>query len=844
MDENINARLGSLSPAKRALLDKIKAAKLSVSAAETQRNEPIPRRNNPTLPAPLSFAQQRLWFLAQLDGLDATYNMPSAIELLGPLNIDVLTHVFDEICHRHEALRTNFVTRDGQAFQIIREARHTDIAVVNLENLNFSKQQEEYERLSLATCRAPFDLEHDHLLRLRLVRFGEERYILLMVVHHIVSDGWSNGNVLLKEICTLYEAFSKGLASPLLPLPIQYADFAQWQRQLLDGPRSEVLVKYWKTKLKGIPSLIELPADYPRPLRQTYSGKTTYFTIDSQHLQSLKLLGKPVGASLFVVLQAVFCALIARYTRQQTVVIGSPIANRTTKELEQLIGFFVNTLVLRTDVDPNTSFTNLLTHARDTFLEAYQHQDLPFERLVEAVDPERNPSFSPLFQVMLILQNQNEEREGLRIGDLRLNAVPIAADTAMFDMTLKFEEQSEQLFVELEYNTDLFKASTIQRFIEHFENILEAVIQNPNQKVSALQLSSPAELRQITNDFNRTHKDYPPQESICDLFEQQATNYPDRIAVLFEGQQISFGELNTRASHLAAHLKNLGATKETLIGLCAERSILLLVGLLGILKSGAAYVPIDPGYPKNRIKDMVDTAQLGLIVAQASTQPLFALDPVDVVCIDSDWSLIKSAAAAAFMVTRHTLLGDSLAYVIFTSGSTGKPKGVQITHNALHNFLQTMLEKPGLSRQSTLLAVTTISFDIAALELYLPLISGARIALVPKETAGDGHALVKLFFETQATALQATPATWRLLFASIEPEQLILEQALCGGEALSAELAERLLKSNADVWNVYGPTETTIWSARNSTAPTSADTQIRRLVAPSPTQAFLLLIQA
>ncbi|MEI8399415.1 MAG: amino acid adenylation domain-containing protein [Alcaligenaceae bacterium] len=815
MDENFEARLGSLSPAKRALLEKIKAAKVQASAAETQRNEAIPRRNDPTSPAPLSFAQQRLWFLAQLDGLDATYNMPSAIELLGPLDVTVLKKVFDEICDRHEALRTNFVTIDGQACQITRDSRQTDLAVVNLQDLTLSKQQEEYERLSLAACHAPFDLEHDHLLRLRLVKFNEQRYILLMVVHHIVSDGWSNGNVLLKEICMLYEAFSQGLASPLLPLPIQYADFAQWQRKLLDGPRSDILIRYWKTKLKGIPSLIELPTDYPRPLRQTYAGKTTYFTIDSSRLQSLKSLGKPIGASLFVVLQAVFCTLIARYSRQRTVVLGSPIANRTSKELEQLIGFFLNTLVLRTDVDPQAKFTQLLTQVRNNFLEAYEHQDLPFERLVEVADPERNPSFSPLFQVMLILQNQNEQREGLRIGDVRLKAVPIAAETAMFDLTLKFEEQSEQLFAELEYNTDLFKASTIQRFVEHFENLLDAIIQNPEQKVSNLILSGAGELKQITSDFNQTSKQYAQQETLCDLFERQAADYPDRIAVLFEGQQISFGELNVRASHLAAYLTSQGATTETLIGLCVERSPLLIIGLLGILKSGAAYVPIDPSYPTNRIKDMVDTAQLRLIVAQNSTKHLFALDPVDAVCLDSDWSLIKAAAATAFLVTRHRLPGDSLAYVIFTSGSTGKPKGVQITHNALHNFLQTMLEKPGLSRQSTLLAVTTISFDIAALELYLPLISGARIALVPKETAGDGHALVKLLFATQATALQATPATWRLIFASTEPEQLALEQALCGGEALSAELAERLLKSNAEVWNVYGPTETTIWSARN-----------------------------
>jgi acyl-CoA synthetase (AMP-forming)/AMP-acid ligase II/acyl carrier protein len=813
MATNFDERFSALSPTKKALLEKIKKAKQNLTNSAEQRS--IPKRSAPRTPARLSFSQQRLWFLDQLEGQNATYNMPSAVALNGPLNLDVLQQVFSAICARHESLRTSFIQSGNETYQSVRESNDVDLTFVNLEELSPSFQVQEYDRLTHSFCHETFDLAKDNLLRLKLIRFEKNKHILLLVIHHIISDGWSNGNVLLKEICTLYEAFSQKRPSPLAPLSIQYADFAEWQREILQGPYADKLISFWAKKLQNIPSLIALPTDRPRPLKQTFAGKTAYFSISKETLHALKILGKPLGASLFAVLLAGFYSLLARYSREDTIVVGTPVANRSNSELEGLIGFFVNTLVLRMDINPTASCVELISAVQKMFLEAYEHQDLPFERLVEAIKPERNPSFSPLFQVMLILQNQNQERAGLRIGDLHLSAIPVAADTSMFDLTLKLEEQNSQLDCELEYNTDLFDASTMKRFTEHFKNMLKGFVNRSDQAISTIPILSPDEVQLIVSDFNQTRQHYSETETICSLFEAQARQYPDRIAVLFEDQQITYGELNLRASHLASYLTQRGAQTETLVGLCIERSIHLLVGILGILKAGAAYVPIDPNYPSNRINGMISAAKITLIVGETSTASMLPVDSTELVCIDASWDQINTANPKRYLCTKQKLLPDSLAYVIFTSGSTGQPKGVQISHRALHNFLQTMQHQPGCQHDDTLLALTTISFDIAALELYLPLISGARIALVPRQTASDGIALAKLVHSTQANVMQATPAGWRLLFAAVEPEHLALDKALCGGEALTAELASKLLKGKSEVWNVYGPTETTIWSTRN-----------------------------
>lgn len=813
MNNESSADHSSLSQAKKDLINKIRLAKQSIALKHSEVS--IKKRINPELPSILSFSQQRLWFLEQLEGSNAAYNMPCAIQLDGPLNLLALEHVFQNLRERHESLRTNFVLIDGNPLQKIHQTTEIDIDQINLENLeSHDKKRTAYEHIAKEFSQAPFDLTHDNLLRLKLVRFHPQQHILLFVIHHIISDGWSNGNVLLREICTLYSAFSQGKASPLIPLEFQYADFALWQRSTLAGPLIEQKIDYWVNKLKGTPSLLELPLDFSRPAINSFSGKTKYFSIEGSTLRQLKDLGKSLGTSLYVVLQAAFSTLLFKYSRQETIVVGSPIANRSSKELEGLIGLFVNTFVIRTDFSSHATCVDIIKQARENFIESHPFQDLPFERLVEAIRPERNSSFSPLFQVMFILQNQNDERGNLKIGDLSLKVLPLAQESSMFDITLKLEEQENQLFGELEYSTDLFKESTIRSFIAHFKIILDGFISNPNQSIASLSLLNSGDYKKIISDFNQTKNNYQEFENVCTLFEKQVKECPDRIAI-FDGQeQISYQELNLRSSKLASYLSQAGAGNEVLVGLCLQRSINLIVGILGILKSGAAYVPIDPSYPLNRIEDMIDAANINLILTEFSLDAVLNNTTLHKIKIDTDWNNINQAVPTQFLFTQPENLSERLAYVIFTSGSTGKPKGVQISHSALYNFLQSMLESPSLNRFDSLLAVTTISFDIAALEIYLPLISGARIILAPKETSSDSFALSNLLLSTQASVMQATPATWRLLLTTIEPEQFPLKMILCGGEALTAELASRLIATDAQVWNMYGPTETSIWSTQ------------------------------
>ncbi|MBD9358038.1 non-ribosomal peptide synthetase [Methylomonas albis] len=810
--KDVVARFASLSPAKQALLQKARQA----AGGDEFTEGVIPRRASGGTWPPLSFAQQRLWFLDQLEGPGATYNMPNAIRLNGPLNLPSFEAVFQEIVRRHEVLRTNFIQQNGLPVQLIHAEIDCRIPVVDLQNLPEAQQESEFTRLAEQQARHPFNLAQDRLLRLSMIRLATDRHVLLFNIHHIVSDGWSNGNVLLREVLTLYSAFSQGKPSPLPALPIQYADFACWQRQWLSGQRLDNQIAYWQKQLSGIPTLLELPTDRPRPPIQTFTGTTHYFTLEAALLTRMKTLGQTSGATLFMTLQAGFAALLARYSRQETIVVGSPIANRQRKELEPLMGFFVNTLVLRTEFTDSLTGHELLAQVRHTCLQAYRHQDVPFERLVEAIRPERNLSFSPLFQVMFILQNQNEQTGDLHIGDLRISTIPQTAASSMFDMTLKLEEQNGALLGEFEYNTDLFDAATIERFVAHYHTLLTGIAMHPDSPVAGLPLLDQCGYQQLVRDWNATQYDYPLEQTVYGLFEQQALQHPDRIAVIWENEQLSYGLLNARANLLAGYLSTLGATTETLVGLCVERSAELLVGLLGIMKTGAAYVPLDPAYPKERLNAMIASSGLSLLLTQQAAASALPAGAARIVFLDRDW---PSIAATRPTTTASPIRTDRLAYVIYTSGSTGRPKGVQISHRALLNFLFSMRNEPGLGPDDTLLAVTTICFDIASLELYLPLITGGRIALASRETAADGFALRETINRTQATVMQATPATWRLLFAAEEPTSLPLRRIFCGGEALTGELAQQLLQTRAQVWNLYGPTETTVWSTASRVIP-------------------------
>lgn len=817
-------RLAKLSPAKRALLQRAK----NIGEQEQFNVVEIHKRDRSGGRDALSFAQQRLWFLDQLEGANATYNMPIAIRLIGMLDCQALQRVFDEIIIRHESLRTNFQSERGQPTQVISDHASLRISQVDLSFLDDAERERQLETLLRLEAQTPFNLARDLLLRVSILKLSELENVVAVTIHHIISDGWSVGNVLLHEFKTLYEAFVQGLPSPLPPLKIQYADFASWQRNWLSGSRLDNQLAYWKNKLAGVPALIDLPTDRPRPPVQTFTGAVHNFSLPADLVAEVKTLSQAAGCTLFMTLLGGFSALLARYSRQEEVVVGSPVANRNHQVLEPLIGFFVNTLVMRTTLGPETTGHELLAQIKKNCLEAFQNQDVPFERLVEHLKPERNPSFTPLFQVMFILQTQNQERTGLKIGDLSMTSIPMDAATSMFDLTLKLEEQGGELLGEFEYNTALFDLSWIERFVGYYTNMLKGLVRSRDQIVARIPLMSDAQTKAVVVQSNQTAQIYPFEQTVVSLFEEQTRLVPNRRAVSMGDKSMTYAELDLAAEKFASYLAKKGVGTETLVGLCLDRSLEMMVGLLGILKAGAAYIPLDPDYPKERLAAMIESSKLSIIVAQTTTESSLPEDTYATdsgercatrILIDRDWTEISSTSVRA---SKPTIAAESLAYVIYTSGSTGKPKGVQISHMALLNFLLTMQQRPGLSADDALLAVTTISFDIAGLELYLPLITGARIILVSRETASDGFQLLKEIEVNQPTVMQATPSTWRMLLAT-GTKSFPMQRILCGGEALDSSLANQLVQTGAQIWNLYGPTETTIWSMANEVKRSEAE---------------------
>jgi len=753
----------------------------------------------------LSFAQQRLWFLSQLEVHNTFYNMAAAVRLQGQLNQAALAQSLNEILRRHEVLRTHIKTVDEQPEPVISSVTTLPLPVLDLSELPTAQQETKVQELIRAEAQQPFDLKTDLMLRVKLLRLGEQEHIALFTMHHIASDGWSI-DVLVQELSVLYQAFCHQQSSPLPELPIQYVDFAAWQRQWLQGEVLAAQLAYWRQHLEGAPTVIELPTDYPRPAVQTFQGATYTFVLSQEQSIALKSLSQQEGSTLFMTLLAAFKTLLYRYTGSEDIVVGSPVANRNRAELEGLIGFFVNTLVLRTDLSGNPSFRELLSRIREVALGAYAHQDLPFEKLVEELQPQRNLSYNPLFQVMFVLQNTPKSE--IRLSGLTLSAVESDRTTAMFDLTLYIEETDSGLIGTFEYSTDLFEAGTIARMAGHLQTLLCGLVTDPDHHLYELPLLPEAEYNTLLCEWNNTQTDYPLNLCIHALFEAQVERTPDAVAVVFAGQQLTYQELNQRANQLAHHLQQLGVRPEELVGIYVERSLEMIVGLLGILKAGGAYVPLDPAYPQERLAFMLSDSQVAIVLTQ---QPLLANLPqhqAQVLCLDTDWETIRQNSVDNPV---HCATPKNLAYLIYTSGSTGLPKGVQIPHGAVVNFLTSMARQPGLTASDILLAITTISFDIAALELYLPLITGARVVLASRETATDGKKLIQSLTASGATVMQATPATWRMLLAAGWQGSQELK-ILCGGEALPRDLAAQLLVRGAAVWNLYGPTETTIWS--------------------------------
>ncbi|MEH2171962.1 non-ribosomal peptide synthetase [Nostoc sp.] len=762
--------------------------------------EKVTRGNN----LPLSFAQQRLWFLDQLQQGSSAYNLFRAVQLQGKLNIAALEQSFNEIIRRHEALRTNFVSIDGEPVQVILTEIKIKLPVVDLRSFSLEQQEAEIQSWVKLQTQYSFDLSTAPLLNILLLQLAEQEYILLFTIHHIVADGWSAG-IIIKELAAFYESFCTGKYCELLNLPIQYADFAVWQKIRLQKEVFATQIDYWKQQLGGDLPLLELPIAKPRPKQQTFAGKKQTFALSPVLTNELKALSQKQGVTLFMTLLAAFQTLLYRYTGQEDILVGSPIANRNRSEIEGLIGFFVNTVVLRNKLEGNSSFINLLKQVREVTLEAYTHQDLPFELLVEELQPQRSLSHTPLFQVMFALQNA--PGNDLKLSGLNLEYLSIENNTARFDLSLSFTDNAESLVGELEYSSDLFDADSISRMLAHLEILLGDIAEHPNKSISELSILTPAEQQQILRDWNYTEADYP-HVCVHELFATQVAKTPDAVAVVAGSQQLTYKELDEKANQFAHYLNSLGVGKEVLVGICCDRSLPMIIALLAILKAGGAYIPLDPTFPQERLAYMLQNSRTSVLLTQQHLLPNLTLHHVQVICFDSNW---ESIATQEINTSNSKIEPDNLMYTIYTSGSTGKPKGVQISHRNVVNFLTAMQQELHLTHQDSLLSVTTLSFDIAVLEIFLPLTVGAKVILASREIATDGAQLLQQLNNSAATVMQATPATWRMLLdAGWEGNSQL--KILCGGEALPQNLAHQLCQRCSKAWNLYGPTETTIWS--------------------------------
>ena len=758
--------------------------------------------------APLSFSQERMWFINQLNPDNAAYNVAAALRFSGSLNHEALTRTMDELVRRHESLRTTFHIQAGSPVQVVAPVAPAVWTRFDLRNIPEAQRETEAMRLMNAEAQYLFDLEHGPLARFSLIQVHDDQHLLVMNMHHSISDAWSMG-VIARELVALYNAYTSGV-QPQLPEPqLQYSDFAVWQREWFQGNILETQMAYWRKQLADVP-VLELPTNHPRPAVQTYRGAHQMITLPDSLLRSLQTLSQQEGVTPFMALLAAFQVLLYRYTGQADTAIGVPIANRRWLSAEDLVGTFVNTLVMRTNLSGAPTFREVLQRVKATALEAYAHQDLPFAKLVAELQPERDLSHSPLFQVMFNVVNVPVP--SITLLGLKTEFVDVEYQAAQFDLTLTVTDITDLHTATFGYNTDLFDEDTIVRMMGHFVALLNGITANPDELVVELPLLSEAEWQQLISDWNQTDMDLAGYRSIPQLFEEQVRRTPDRIAVTFEQTSYSYEELDRRANQLAHTLRKIGATQDAgalrLAGICMERSLDMVVGVLGILKAGMAYVPLDPAFPAERLAFMIDDSQMQILVTQPELVQKLPPHHAQVVCLNNSQPELDGPDESD---PGLNFTGDEPAYLLYTSGSTGKPKGVLIPHQAVVNFLLSMRQQPGLSSDDVLVAVTTLSFDIAGLELYLPLVTGARVVIASSKEASDAIRLADLIKGSAATVMQATPATWRMLVESKWEGKVDLK-ILCGGEALSRELADSLLERCQSLWNMYGPTETTIWS--------------------------------
>ncbi|GAB4560318.1 MAG: hypothetical protein Tsb0020_06870 [Haliangiales bacterium] len=768
------------------------------------------RDDSGALVFPASLMQQRLWFLDQVESGRAVYNIPQAFRLRGKLDRDALQAAVSEIVSRHESLRTCFQASDGKPMQVVSDI-DVSVEFTDLSELDEAEREAEAARRANELGQTAFDLTEAPLMRVSLFRLADNDHVLFLDVHHSVCDGWSLA-LLFAELSAVYAARVSGQPSPLPPQTIQYGDYAVWQHELFsdtrEGSSLSADLAFWKEYLSGDLEPLALPFDHNRPAEPSLGGKLARFSLSQAEAEAVGELAREQRTSLFMTLLAAFQAYLARISGQSDVRIGSPIANRDREEIRAGIGFYTNTVVFRGDLSGNPSFRELLAATREHSLKVLAHQEVPLERVVEAVNPDRRAGDNPLFQVMFALQQAPES--ALSLPGIDVSGVDVHSATSKFDLLLEMQELSAGMQCFLEYSTDLFDDATAERMVKHFQHLLHALVAEPDRPIADIPLLPDDEREQVLVTWNDTASDYPRDARLHDRVAAQVAARPDATAVIAGDDTLSYRELDQRSSKLARHLQTLDVGPDTMVGVYTDRGVDMVVALIGVLKAGGAYLPLDPSFPQDRIAYMIEDSGTPVILTQAELVEELPAHNATVLKLDADWAEIDKQPDDA--PSSDSTKPEHLAYTIYTSGSTGKPKGVEIPHRAAVNFLTSMAEQPGFGPDDKLLAVTTLSFDISVLELFLPLTCGGTIVIATRDQAVDGIDLMELMESNAVTVMQATPATWRLLIEAGWEGTPSLQKVLCGGEAWPPGLARELGTRAAEVWNMYGPTETTIWS--------------------------------
>jgi len=778
--------------------------------------KPYPRDGHP----PLSFAQQRLWFLDQFQPGSAFYTIPIALQLSGRLELSALEHSLSNVVRRHETLRTTFPIVDGQPVQFITETVSLEMSIVNLQKASKERREVEVRRIAASQAQKSFDLSVGPLLRVSLLTLSNEMHILLLTLHHIISDGWS-ADVFVQELVAAYEGFSHGRSLSLTDLPIQYADFSQWQRQWLQGEILDAELSYWKKQLAGSPPLLDLPIDRPRRAIQSFRGARYHFTLSSELSASLKVLGRQEEATLFMVLLAALQILLYRYSRQSDISIGTAVHSRNWTEIQRLIGFFANILVLRTELSGNPSFRNLLRHVREVALGAYDHQHLPFEKLVEMLQLERGLSFTPLFQVMFILHNELNVAIGEReVSGLSFSRLPELEETGTSKRDLSFSivDDPRGLIGALEYDSELFDPSSIAQIVECFRTLLGSIVSDPDRAISTFPLLSGAERHQLLVAWNSQKSAHPLNNTILQLLEKQVEQAPDAIALVYKEEHLTYQSLNSRANQLARHLQKLGVHLDMLVGICLDRSLEMVIGILGVFKAGGAYVPLDVAYPKDHLTFILRDARVKVLISQEQFIAEQLQTDAYLVSLSADWPSITQQSDAN--LDNNVGCPENLAYVVYTSGSTGKPKGVMISHGGLCQYIQSLQPPLDITPDDLYLHTASIAFSSSVRQFMAPLSQGATVVIASSEEIMDPLALFQMINRRNVTVIDLVPSYWRNcvhLLSRLEAESqrsLLnnkLRLVLSASEPLSIDIATTWkagFKHNAHLINMLGQTET------------------------------------